>query len=190
MENDSEHFLNKSAPAPPPDGTDEVAMLTEAFQARRRGDHQAAVDLFRRVFAQDPSNPYPLIEAARVEGLRLDGEAMRSFLDEAETICGDDDEAWTGLASAWLEALHPEDCLRVCDLADFAKPYFAEGIAEFPLDKVRIRRFGDVALIHAENAYTLKDGRRGVNRYTDIWAKRGGRWWCVAAHITVYKAPG
>jgi len=79
---------------------------------------------------------------------------------------------------------------RAAALADFAKPYFAEGIAEFPLDKVRIRRFGDVALIHAENAYTLKDGRRGVNRYTDIWAKRGGRWWCVAAHITVYKAPG
>lgn len=78
---------------------------------------------------------------------------------------------------------------RAGALADFAKPYFAEGIADFPLDKVRVRRFGDVALVHAENAYTLKDGRKGVNRYTDIWAKRNGRWWCVAAHITVHKAP-
>jgi ketosteroid isomerase-like protein len=78
---------------------------------------------------------------------------------------------------------------RAAALADFAKPYFAEGIAAFPLDKVRIRRFGDVALVHAENAYTLKDGRKGVNRYTDIWVKQKDSWWCVAAHITVHKAP-
>ena len=78
---------------------------------------------------------------------------------------------------------------RAAALADFAKPYFAERIADFPLDKVRIRRFDDVALIHAENAYTLKDGRKGVNRYTDIWVKREGRWWCVAAHITVHRPP-
>ncbi len=78
---------------------------------------------------------------------------------------------------------------RGAALADFAKPYYADGIALFPLDEVRIRMFGDVALIHAQNAYTLKDGRKGVNRYTDIWAKRDGRWWCVAAHITVHRPP-
>ncbi|HEX6723578.1 MAG TPA: hypothetical protein VF107_18560, partial [Burkholderiaceae bacterium] len=55
--------------------------------------------------------------------------------------------------------------------------------------KVQVRRFHDVALIHAENAYELKDGRRGVSRYTDIWHKRGGRWFCIAAHITAHQAP-
>ncbi len=78
---------------------------------------------------------------------------------------------------------------RAAALADFAKPYYAEGIAAFPLDKVRIRRFGEVALVHAENAYTLKDGRTGINRYTDIWVKQDGHWHCVAAQITVHKAP-
>ena len=78
---------------------------------------------------------------------------------------------------------------RAAALADFAMPHFAQHIADFPLDKVRIRRFGDVALIHAENAYTLKDGRKGVNRYTDIWVKRDGRWRCVAAQITVHQPP-
>ena len=58
----------------------------------------------------------------------------------------------------------------------------------FPVDKVTIRRFDDVALIHAENAYELKDGRKGVSRYTDIWHKQNGRWRCIAAHITVHKA--
>ena len=59
----------------------------------------------------------------------------------------------------------------------------------FPVDKVSVRRFHDVALIHGENAYELKDGRTGVSRYTDIWQKQDGRWLCIAAHINVYKAP-
>jgi ketosteroid isomerase-like protein len=79
---------------------------------------------------------------------------------------------------------------RASALADFAKPTFATSIRSFPVGDVRIRRFGEIALIHAENAYELKDGRRGVSRYTDIWHKRDGRWRCVAAHITVHRAPG
>jgi ketosteroid isomerase-like protein len=75
---------------------------------------------------------------------------------------------------------------RAAALADFAQP--ATHIESFPVDKVSIRRFDDVALIHAENAYRLKDGRKGVNRYTDIWLKRGGQWRCIAAHITVHRA--
>jgi hypothetical protein len=78
---------------------------------------------------------------------------------------------------------------RAAALANFAKPTFATSIHSFPVDKVNIRRFDDVALIHAENAYELKDGRKGVSRYTDIWHKRNGQWRCVAAHITVHQAP-
>lgn len=77
---------------------------------------------------------------------------------------------------------------RAAALADFAQPNFATYIKSFPVDAVSIRRYGDVALIHAENDYELKDGRTGVNRYTDIWLKQDGIWRCVAAHITVHKA--
>jgi hypothetical protein len=59
----------------------------------------------------------------------------------------------------------------------------------FPVTNVAIRRFGDLALIHAENPYERTDGRKGVNRYTDIWHKRDGRWVCVAAHVTRHKLP-
>jgi ketosteroid isomerase-like protein len=78
---------------------------------------------------------------------------------------------------------------RAGALADFAKPSFAMYIKTFPVDKVNIRRFDDVALIHAENAYELKDGRKGVSRYTDIWHKQDGQWRCIAAHITVHTRP-
>lgn len=77
---------------------------------------------------------------------------------------------------------------RARALAEFAKPVFATSIRSFPVDKVRVRRFDDIALIHAENDFELKDGRTGINRYTDIWHKQpDGRWRCVAAHITTHK---
>lgn len=78
---------------------------------------------------------------------------------------------------------------RAAALSRFAQPSFANAMRSFGLDKVTVRRFHDVALIHAENAYQLKDGRKGVSRYTDIWHKQDGRWLCIAAHISVYKAP-
>lgn len=77
---------------------------------------------------------------------------------------------------------------RAAALENFARPYYAEHMRSFPVDQVRIRRFDDIAVIHAENAYEMKDGRVGVNRYTDIWHKRDGRWECIAAHITTHKA--
>ena len=78
---------------------------------------------------------------------------------------------------------------RAAALERFAQPTFATSMRSFPVGKVQVRRFHDVALIHAENAYELKDGRRGLSRYTDIWHKRGGRWFCIAAHITAHQAP-
>lgn len=100
---------------------------------------------------------------------------------------------------AWYAAHLSEDCVvingdgsigdRAAALRRFALPTFATSMKAFPVDQVRIRRFGELALIHAQNAYELKDGRRGVSRYTDIWHRQGGRWRCVAAHITARQAP-
>ena len=79
---------------------------------------------------------------------------------------------------------------RAAGLAAFSRPVFAEHMRSFPVDKVRIRRFDDVAFIHAENAFEFKDGRKGINRYTDVWQRQArGEWRCVAAHITTFKAP-
>jgi hypothetical protein len=51
-------------------------------------------------------------------------------------------------------------------------------------DGVRIRLMGDVAIIHAQTTFASRDGAPGVGRYTDVWAKREGRWVAVAAHVT------
>ncbi len=48
---------------------------------------------------------------------------------------------------------------------------------------VNVRLMGDFAIIHARTSYTRTDGKPGGGRYTDIWAKRGGQWLCVAAQV-------
>ena len=47
-----------------------------------------------------------------------------------------------------------------------------------------VRAMGDVAIVHARTSYTRADGSRGGGRYTDVWARRDGRWVAVAAHVT------
>jgi ketosteroid isomerase-like protein len=70
---------------------------------------------------------------------------------------------------------------RAAFLAQIARP---AGISNLQAHEVRIRPFGEVAIIHARTTYTKADGGRGSGRYTDVWAQRDGRWVCVAAHVT------
>ena len=48
---------------------------------------------------------------------------------------------------------------------------------------VNVRLMGDVAIIHARTTYVRPDGGR-TGRYTDVWARRQGRWLAVSAHVT------
>ena len=66
-------------------------------------------------------------------------------------------------------------------LAQIAKPVAISGLEP---REVKIRVMGDFAIIHAKTVYRKPDGQAGAGRYTDIWAQRGGRWLCVAAHVT------
>jgi ketosteroid isomerase-like protein len=70
------------------------------------------------------------------------------------------------------------------DRAGFLKQIALKAkISNLVCHDVNIRVMGDFAIIHARTSYTLPDGRPGSGRYTDIWARRGGRWVCVAAQV-------
>ena len=66
-------------------------------------------------------------------------------------------------------------------LARFAKPH---SMTNLRAPDVKIQLVGDVALIYASFEDTKPDGSTGKGRYTDIWARRDGRWLCVSAHFT------
>lgn len=56
-------------------------------------------------------------------------------------------------------------------------------IRDLACHDVNVRLMGDFAIVHACTTYTLPDGRPGKGRYTDIYARRDGRWLCVAAQV-------
>jgi ketosteroid isomerase-like protein len=66
-------------------------------------------------------------------------------------------------------------------LAQTARPVT---IKNLEAKDVMIRIVGEVAIIHARTTYTLPDGRAGSGRYTDGWAKHGGTWRAIFAHVT------
>jgi ketosteroid isomerase-like protein len=49
---------------------------------------------------------------------------------------------------------------------------------------VKVRLMGDFAIIHARTTFTTADGRAASGRYTDVWARRDGKWLAVSAHVT------
>ena len=90
----------------------------------------------------------------------------------------------------WFDAHLAEDFLNSnpdCTLVDRAG--FLRQIAppcpvsNLRAEDVRIRILGEMAIIHARTTYRKPGGEAGAGRYTDIWARRGGRWVCVAAHV-------
>lgn len=57
-------------------------------------------------------------------------------------------------------------------------------LASIEVHDVNVRLLGEFAIIHARTTFTTREGRAGSGRYTDVWAKRGGRWLAISAHVT------
>jgi len=66
-------------------------------------------------------------------------------------------------------------------LAQTARPVT---ISNLQAHDVKVRLMGDVAIVHARTTYATADGRAASGRYTDVWARRNGRWLAVSAHVT------
>ena len=62
-------------------------------------------------------------------------------------------------------------------------------ITDLRAHDVDVRLMGDFAIVHARTTFTTNDGRSGGSRYTDVWARRSGRWLCIAAQVTSYELP-
>ena len=57
-------------------------------------------------------------------------------------------------------------------------------ISKLEAHDVNVRLMGDFAIVHARTTYTTAEGRAASGRYTDVWARRNGRWLAVSAHVT------
>jgi ketosteroid isomerase-like protein len=70
---------------------------------------------------------------------------------------------------------------RKAFLQQTAKPVTIKNLAAHD---VNVRLMGDFAIIHARTSYTTADGTQSGGRYTDVWARRNGKWLAVSAHVT------
>lgn len=117
---------------------------------------------------------------AAARDLELLEELNRSYVRSAEFS----DVRWyeEHLAEDFLST-NPDGSLvdRAGFLARMGRPYPGSNLQAID---VRIRLLADVALIHAGFRDSGPDGRVREGRYTDIYARRGGRWLCIAAHFT------
>ena len=66
-------------------------------------------------------------------------------------------------------------------LAQIAAP---AKISNLEASDVRIRVFGDIAIVHGRTTYRKADGQAAAGRYTDVWSRQQDTWRCVAAHVT------
>lgn len=57
-------------------------------------------------------------------------------------------------------------------------------VADYRLQNVSVRIYGNVALIQATGHWTGKDGSKGLSRYIDVYVKVNGEWKTVSAQIT------
>lgn len=57
-------------------------------------------------------------------------------------------------------------------------------VSEYRLDRVRVRMYGDMALVQATGLFTRKDGSAGKSRYIDVYVRNGDKWKVVSAQIT------
>ena len=57
-------------------------------------------------------------------------------------------------------------------------------LAEYRLDEVDIRFYGEVELVRGNVSWTAKNGTPGVSRYIDVYVRSGDDWKTVSAQIT------
>jgi ketosteroid isomerase-like protein len=76
----------------------------------------------------------------------------------------------------------------------FDKPAFLQRtsrgpyVADYQLQDVTVRIYGETALVQATGVFTQKDGAPGMCRYTDVYVRSGDDWKVVSAQITRFHA--
>jgi ketosteroid isomerase-like protein len=116
--------------------------------------------------------------------MREDIETLRQLnADYIRSVQQGDVQRFEELLADDFLASNPDGSLadKKAFLAQTARPVTISGLAAHD---VRIRLIGEVAIIHARTSYNTAEGRAATGRYTDIWARREGRWVAVAAHVT------
>jgi ketosteroid isomerase-like protein len=121
--------------------------------------------------------------ALRTDAFELDHAALLQLnRDYIDSVQNSDVARFDEILAGDFLCSHPDGSLvdRATFLAQTARPV---AIRNLTAEDVNIRLMGEFAIIHAATRYLKPDGTEGRGRYTDVWARRNGRWLCVSAHV-------
>ena len=178
--------------------TGRMLRRTPAYAATAIGTIALSISLAAVVFAVVDGvlfKPLPFPASDRlfhVQGSdgRARGTAALSPADVRDLAVGDSVAWWSVPGSYASGVIAPAgSVVRIRDGVSDATAAAAmlQGMtAHYLVHGTRETRSGDVALVHARTTFTTADGRPGASRYTDVWARRNGRWVAVAAQVTRY----
>ena len=57
-------------------------------------------------------------------------------------------------------------------------------VADYKLEQVDVRVYGDAGVVQATGLWTRRDGSKGMSRYIDVYVRHGAEWKTVSAQIT------
>ena len=121
---------------------------------------------------------------------------------QVETTVMDERRTLLDLNQSYIDAVQAADVQRfreiladdfLCSLPDGSlidRDRFLERTAQpvqirnLQAHDVNVRLMGEFAIVHARTSFVTLDGRPGGGRYTDVWARRDGRWLAVAAQFS------
>jgi ketosteroid isomerase-like protein len=120
-------------------------------------------------------------------------EALKSSPDDARLRALNEQYVGASLAGdvEWYRAhLTPDFVCIDSDGSVLDKSAFLEKtshgseLAEYKLDEVDVRIYGDVGLVRATGLWKAKNGKPGISRYVDVYVRTGDDWRAVSAQIT------
>lgn len=124
------------------------------------------------------------MDAARKQAGLDDMDVLHDLNENFIRAVRESDAAWfdRNVTGDFLNS-NPDGSLsdRAQFLMQIAKPCSVDGLQA---DDIRIKVFGDAAIVHGRTTFTKPDGKPGAGRYTDVYVRERGRWLCVAAHVT------
>jgi ketosteroid isomerase-like protein len=124
------------------------------------------------------------MDADTMPAARRDIDALLALNDDyIRSVQGGDVRRFDEILADDFLCSNPDGSLvdKAGFLAQTARPVTIRGLAT---EDVKVRVLGDAAIIHARTSYTTAEGERRNGRYTDVWARRDGRWLAVSAHVT------
>ena len=124
------------------------------------------------------------MDADTMPAARRDIDALLALNDDyIRSVQGGDVRRFDEILADDFLCSNPDGSLvdKAGFLVQTARPVTIRGLST---EDVKVRVLGDAAIIHARTSYTTAEGERRNGRYTDVWARRDGRWLAVSAHVT------